>query len=91
MSSATSTMEVRIRGVIFREGDQYVVQGLEYDVCAFGKALEIAQKRFERSVLSTAIICLEQGKECMADIPPAPKKYWDMFKASGRHLACALS
>ncbi|MCW5736328.1 MAG: hypothetical protein KIS73_19525, partial [Enhydrobacter sp.] len=54
-SPALSAFEVKISGVVFREGDQYVVQGLEYDVCAFGKTLEVAQRRFERAVLSTAM------------------------------------
>lgn len=83
MSSASAVIEVKISGVVFREGDQYVVQGLEYDICAFGKTLENAQKRFERSVMGTAMHCLSENKECMADIPPAPQKYWKMFKTSG--------
>lgn len=82
-STVSSTIELKIRGVVFREGDQYVVQGLEYDICAFGKTLEKAQERFQRSLLSTAMHCLTENKECMADIPAAPQKYWEMFKTSG--------
>lgn len=82
-STVSSTIELKISGVIFREGDQYVVQGLEYDICAFGKTLKTAQKRFERSVMGTAMHCLSEGRDCMADIPPAPQKYWEMFKTAG--------
>lgn len=81
-SQVSSTVELKIRGVIFREGDQYVVQGLEYDISAFGKTLELAQKRFAKSVLSMAVITHQTKGECMAGVPAAPKKYFDLFKAS---------
>jgi hypothetical protein len=78
--------EIKISAVIFPEGDKYIAQGLEYDICVFGKSVTDAQTRFLRSVISNAAICLEQGKGCMEGIPPAPRRYWDMFKRSDVQL-----
>jgi len=86
VSSVSSTVEVKISAVIFPEGDKFIAQGLEYDICAFGKTVTDAQNRFLRAVVSNAVLCVEHGKKSLEDIPPAPKKYWDMFKKSDVQL-----
>jgi hypothetical protein len=78
-TSAAMTQQIKIRAVIFPEDNVYVAQGLEHDICTFGRTVEIAQRRFVRALVSTAAVCLEQQKECMQGIPRAPQKYWDMF------------
>ena len=79
-SQGSTQIEVKVTAVIFPEGDQYIAQGLEFDICVFGKTIEIAQRRFVRALMSTAAATIEQNKTCMQDIPAAPQKYWDMFK-----------
>ena len=81
-SSEATQHEIKISAVVFREGDQFVAQGLEYDICAYGKNVTDAQRKFLRAVLSNALVCLELGKAPMEGIKAAPQKYWDMFKAS---------
>lgn len=81
-SSQATKFEISISAVIFQEGDQYVAQGLEHDICAFGKTLSDCQRKFARAVLSNAVVCVDREEGCLDAIPKAPQKYWDMFEAA---------
>lgn len=82
MPPASSAFEIKISAVIFPEGDRFIAQGLEYDICAFGRTVTEAQNRFLRSVISNAMVSMELAKECLEGAPAAPQKYWDMFRSS---------
>ena len=61
-----------IRVVVFREGDLFIAQGLELDICAQGKSSEEAKCRFDAAL--AAEICEAEARQMsLFDlIDPAP-------------------
>ena len=69
-------MDAAIRVVVFQEGDGWIAQGLEHDICAQGKSFDEAAKRFERTVRAE----MRDGGGKLGHIEPAPGHYfsrWD--------------
>jgi hypothetical protein len=59
--------------VTFKEGEHWIVQGLEHDICAQGISVLEAKSRFNLTVH------LEQQEPGgLARIGPAPEKFWKM-------------
>ena len=63
---------VLLRVIIFREGDAYVAQCLEKDICVQGKNLEELSKRL------SGTIGLE--RLYIENIPRAPNKFFEMWE-----------
>src|SRR5262245_35981392 len=72
--------DIKISAVIFREGDLWIAQALEYDICIQAKSLEEVPKAFSRAVIANAVVCVDLGREPCEGIAPAPKKFWEMFR-----------
>lgn len=73
---------IQIRAVAFKEGEIYVAQGLEFDICVQAKALSDLPKKFAYSVAANVAISLELGKQPLEGIRPAPQQFFDMFDAA---------
>ncbi|MEQ8281669.1 MAG: hypothetical protein RIC04_02765 [Parvibaculum sp.] len=71
---------VTISAVVFPDGDYWVVQGIEHDICAQGRTIKDACRAFEEAVCASAMIGLAQGVSPLDDIAPAPEKYRRMFE-----------
>lgn len=67
-----------IRVVAFREGDLYVAQALEVDVCAQGHTAEDAMKNLRATLRAEADEARVQGRSIF-DIGPAPHAFHIMF------------
>lgn len=76
------THTIQIRAVAFKEGDVYVAQGLDYDICVQAKALSDLPKKLAYSVAANVAISLELGKQPLEGIRKAPQQFWDMFNAA---------
>lgn len=79
-ASSPTGNEFEIRAVVFREGDCYVAQCIEYDIAAQGIELEEALDRLELTVEAEFEACAEIGKQPKDCINPAPNYYhglWD--------------
>jgi hypothetical protein len=74
-------MADKIRVILFKEGDCWVAQGLEHDVCAQAASLEDLYGRFDVAVR------LENNEEGGVDrIGPAPKYFFDLWdKKAGEY------
>jgi hypothetical protein len=71
--------EDRIRTVLFQEGDKWVAQCLDVDIAAQART-EIDLVYELRRILVSHIRASEQlGVAPFANLPPAPRRYWDMF------------
>jgi hypothetical protein len=70
---------IHVRVVVFKEGDSYIAQCLEYDICTQAKSPKELQKRFALNLFSNVAVCMELGKP-LTDIPRAPQRYWKMFE-----------
>ena len=69
-----------VRVLIFREGEAYVAQCLEYDISAFAPDKETLLKRFISVFGMERNRSLDRGGAPFAGIDPAPKEFHDRWK-----------
>jgi len=71
--------EYRIRAVVFKEGDWWVAQCLEYRYAVPAKRLEDLPRELMRCLTWMIRLALEAGDEPFKGYTPAPRRYWKMF------------
>ena len=72
--------ETRIRAIVFKEGDSYVAQCLEYDIAAQAPTLAMLLDRLDLTIETEFEACAVAGKQPHCCISPAPNYYhglWD--------------
>jgi len=69
-----------------QEGKVWAAQCLEYDIAAQGETIPLAKYAIEKAFVGQVIVDLSTGNQPLADIPPAPRVYWQEFE-SGERLA----
>lgn len=76
-------MEFRqVNAIAFQEGELWVVQGIEFDICAHAKDLDGVPNAFVRAVLANVAISEHLGREPLEGIRPAPERFREMFDRS---------
>ena len=73
---------LKVSAVLFQDGQWWSAQCLEYDVAAQAQTLSDLQTEFQRVLISHLAIARELGRKPFEGIPPAPRKFWDLFKQS---------
>lgn len=73
--------EKTVRVIVFREGDQYVAQCLEYDIATQARSLEGLIDRLELTLDAEFAHCHETGQEPHEVIAPAPNYYHDLWES----------
>ncbi len=71
-------MSQTIRVIAFKDGDQWVAQCLEHDICAIADDLETLQYRVEVAIEAERALCLEKGLD-LDSLPAAPKYFFDKW------------
>lgn len=77
-----------VRAVVFKSGDHWMVQCLEFDVAAQATSVKDVTYQFERAMVAHMVIARENNMEPFTNVPKAPKRYWKMFE-DGIQLAPA--
>ncbi len=77
-------VNIRISVLFLQEDNQWVAQGLEYDIAAQGKSISKAKKSFEKTIIGQIILDLKDSLEPLNGIEKAPQMYWDIFKKAER-------
>lgn len=72
--------EASIRAVVFREEGRWVAQCLEYDIATQDDSMDGLYDRLGR------VLAAEPGADPFAGIPPAPKRYWEMYRGARLRL-----
>jgi hypothetical protein len=72
-----------IHAVIFRNGEWLVAQCLEYDIATQARELRDLLNEVERIVAAHILVADKDGTTPFADIPKAPKQFWQMYKNAG--------
>jgi hypothetical protein len=80
VATAPDGNEKTIRVIVFREGDLYVAQCLEYDIATQAKSIESLIDRLELTLDAEFSLCEEQGKQPHKAIPPAPNYYHGLWE-----------
>lgn len=68
-----------VRAVAFREGDQWVIQCLEYDITAHAPDPARLPQALSRAIVERAAIAAHLGKEPFKTLPRAPQRFHEMF------------
>jgi len=71
--------EYRIRAVIFKEGEHWIAQCLEYRYAIQTRQLEDMPRELTRCLTWMIRLALEAGDEPFKGYTPAPRRYWEMF------------
>lgn len=72
--------EMVISVIAFQEGDWWTAQCLEYDIAAQAKTLSDLRYEVDRVIMSHVAVSEELGQEPLAEIGPAPQKFWEMYE-----------
>jgi hypothetical protein len=73
--------DIKLRAVLYRQGDSWIVQGLEYDLVAHAKTMEGALQRFVETAKQTAARSKELSGEAFAGIAAAPERFFILAAA----------
>jgi hypothetical protein len=71
--------ELQISAIAFKEGDAWVVQGIEYDIVAHTYDVSKLPYAFARAVLENIIIAEHLGRSALDGIKAAPAHFREMY------------
>lgn len=71
-------MDKQLRVIIFKDGDLFIAQCLEYDVAAQGRTEEEAQERLEVALRAEA----REAKEAGKTLDPAPAMFHAIYQSN---------
>ena|GEM_PF-1551862 len=80
-----------IRVVQFREGPWLVAQCLEVDIAAQAKTENDLLYQLSRLLVGRVLASEMLGVDPFTTLPPAPKKYWDLYSKATSQMAAARS
>jgi hypothetical protein len=69
-----------IKAVAFKEGEAWVVQGIEYDIVAHANDIAAIPHAFIRAVLENMLITEHLGRRPLEGIKPAPDHFRSLYE-----------
>jgi hypothetical protein len=69
-----------IRAVVYKEGEWWVIQLLEYDLATQVRRFEDVPSEFRRLILAQMLVNAEDGVEPFYGFSKAPQRYWKMYE-----------
>jgi hypothetical protein len=69
-----------IRGVVYKEGEWWIIQLLEYDLATQVRRFEDVPSEFRRLILAQILVNAECGVEPFHGFSKAPQRYWEMYE-----------
>jgi len=69
-----------VRVVAFPEGDGWIAQCVEHDICAQGRDLPAVQRNMTAALVAECDYTVAKGGEPFAGIDPAPSYFEAMFE-----------
>ena len=71
--------KLQMNAVAFREGELWVIQGVEYDIAAHADDVALLPDAFIRAVMDNICITKQLGRDMLEGVPAAPHKYAEMY------------
>jgi hypothetical protein len=68
-----------VRAILFREGDHWIGQCIEYDICAQAKNLTELKKKLELTIEFEREVSVKRHGYAFAGIPAAPQRFEEMW------------
>jgi hypothetical protein len=78
--TAMAGQEIKLRVVVLKEGNYWLAQALERDLCARADSLDKVKARFALLVELEREYSRQHGKAPFDSIDPAPKHFHDMWE-----------
>ena len=72
--------EQRIRAVVFKEGEWWVIQVLDYDLATQVRRLEDVPDTFRRLILGQIEVNAFMGVAPFHGFSKAPRRFWEMYE-----------
>ena len=69
-----------LHAVVFQHGAHWVAQCLEYDIATQAATPDELLYELERIVAAHLLVADKEEVEPFADIPKAPKRFWEMYR-----------
>lgn len=66
--------------VVFKDGDMYVAQCVEHDICAQAADVKTLRHRMDAAIDAERDYARSRGKTLADTVAPAPKHFADMFE-----------
>lgn len=79
--------EYNLSVLVIKEGDWWVAQCLQADLATQTKDFQDINYQIERMIIGHIALCEKVGLAAFESLPPAPQKYWDLFKQCQQRLA----
>lgn len=77
--------DLRIRAVVFESDGDWIAQCLEYDIATQAPTLDALLYELERILVAHLFVAeREKRVDPFADIPPAPRRFWEMYNRAQR-------
>jgi hypothetical protein len=73
-------MESTIRAVVFKEGDWWIIHGLDYDFATAARRLEDVPAVIQHFLTVLVAASQQLGVEPFYGYSPAPRRYWKMYE-----------
>jgi hypothetical protein len=70
----------QINAIAFKEGDAWVIQGIDYDIVAHTYEVTAAPHAFMRAVIENMVITQHLGRRPFEGINPAPERFRSMYE-----------
>jgi hypothetical protein len=67
-----------VQVLMFRDGEHWVAQGIEYNIAAQGRTQEETKRAFARTFVGRLIWDMQHDREPLAGLGPAPQRYLAM-------------
>jgi hypothetical protein len=71
---------LRIRVVVFKDADWWIIHGLDYEFVTLARRLEDVPGEIRRWLSVLFAACQQLGVEPFHGYAPAPPKYWRMYE-----------
>ena len=73
-------MEPTIRAVVYRDGDWWIIQGLDYDFVTLARRLEDVPAEIQRFLAVMIAASGQLGVEPFNGYSSAPRRFWRMYE-----------
>jgi hypothetical protein len=77
---APNGLETHLRAIVFKEGNFYIAQCLEYDICAQAGDIDAVLDRLDLVIETEFELCCEKGAQPKDCIAPAPNYYHELWE-----------
>lgn len=78
--------QLHINAIAFKEGEAWIVQGIEYDIVAHSDDVGKLPHAFARAVIENMIITEHLGRKALEGIKPAPEHFREMYERAETEL-----